>query len=106
MKTKRVLPGKMEGRGEAVKKIRLSPMVFKVKGAKNYAFFDLLNRVLFQAEPDGDIEELKEFLLKKELVCDTERVVPFKFQVDVSKFKELVNSRNKDIKVRLLDWYN
>ena len=48
-----------------MKKIRLSPLVFKVKGAKNYAFFDLLNRVLFQAAPEGDIEELKEFFLKK-----------------------------------------
>jgi len=89
----------MEGRGEVMKKIRLSPLVFKVKGAKNYAFFDLLNRVLFQAAPGGNIEELKDFLLEKELVCNTERVVPFKFQVDVSDFKEKIIIRELQIRV-------
>ena len=82
-----------------MKKIRLSPFVFKVKGAKNYAFFDLLNRRLFQAGPEGDIEEVKMFLLKKELAYDTESVIPFKFHVDISNYQGKVTLRELQIRV-------
>ena len=82
-----------------MKKIVLCPFVFKVKGAKNYAFFDLLNGRLFNVDPDGgDVEELKEYMLKNELAYDTEYVIPKKLHMNISEYKSLVSLREVQIR--------
>ena len=45
-----------------LKKTKLKPYVYKVKGAKNYALYDLLKDNFYAITPDGDIEELKQSL--------------------------------------------
>lgn len=82
-----------------MKKIRLHPFVFNVKGAKNYAFYDLLNCRLFVAEPEGDVEEVKKFLVEKELAIDSESVIPFKFENDISEYKKKVILRELQIRI-------
>lgn len=82
-----------------MKKVRLAPFVHKVKGAKNYAFYDLLNNRLFRVELEGDVEVIKDHLLRNGLAYDTECVIPFKFQVDVSKYKTKITLRELQLRI-------
>lgn len=70
-----------------MKKIALSPYVYKVKGAKNYLLHDLSRERLFQLTPDGNIDQLRDQLLRGELAVETDGVVPFKYKLDIDQLK-------------------
>ncbi len=63
-----------------MKKITLSPFVHMVKGAKNYALYDLLDQRLFGISPEGNIDDLKKQLVEANLVVGTDGVIPFKYE--------------------------
>jgi radical SAM protein with 4Fe4S-binding SPASM domain len=61
-----------------MKKDRLKPYVYKVEGPVNFAFYDMLNGKFFHFSPEGSVAELREILLEKSLIFETEGVVPDK----------------------------
>lgn len=65
---------------------QLSPFVYKVKGSKNYLFFDSLKREIFIIKPEGNPQELEAQLLENDLVIKTNGVVPFKFKPNVEPY--------------------
>lgn len=60
-------------------KTKLSPFVYKVKGARNVLLFDSMKKQLFSISPQGDPLELETQLLENGLVIKTNGVIPFKF---------------------------
>ncbi|MCK4762118.1 MAG: SPASM domain-containing protein [Candidatus Aminicenantes bacterium] len=82
-----------------MKRDRLKPYVYKVKGAKNYALYDLFHGKIFQIIPEGEPHELREELLKENLIFETEGVVPYKLSMDLSK--EFTELRIKELQLRL-----
>ncbi len=68
-----------------MKKDRLKPYVYKIKGVRNYALYDFFNGKLYQIIPDGDQDELRKKLLKENLIFETEGIVPYKITIDLSK---------------------
>jgi len=61
-----------------MKKDRLKPYVYKVEGAVNFAFYDILHGQFYQFTPDGTIVELRKYLLEEGLIFETEGIVPNK----------------------------
>lgn len=82
-----------------MKKTKLKPYVVKVKGAKNYALYDLLNGVFYTVIPDGDPGELKQALLDQGLMFETEGTVPFPVTVDVSGDKRAFRLRELQVRI-------
>jgi len=65
---------------------QLSPFVYKVKGSKNYLFFDSLKSEIFIVKPEGDPFEMESQLLENDLVIKTNGVIPFKFKPNVEPY--------------------
>ena len=91
--------------GLKLKKIKLKPYVHKVKGAKNYALYDILKGNFYALTPEGDIDELKQTLKDAGLTFEPGGVVPFKTVLDLSmetdtvyirKLQVRLNGRNED----------
>jgi radical SAM protein with 4Fe4S-binding SPASM domain len=83
-----------------IKNIKLSPFVYKVKGCKNYAFYDLLKGKLHRVNSEmGELKKLINDLLKAEIVIETEGVIPFKFSLNMSHYKEKTKLRELQIRV-------
>jgi radical SAM protein with 4Fe4S-binding SPASM domain len=82
-----------------MKNDRLKPYVHKVKGAANYALYDLFNGHFYRLRPKGDIQQLRESLKKAGLIFETEGEVPFKLELDLSE--ETENVRIRELQVKL-----
>ena len=82
-----------------MKKTKLKPYVHKVKGAKNYALYDLIKGNFYAITPDGDIEELKHSLKDAGLTFEPGGVVPFKTVLDLSMEKDTVYIRELQIRL-------
>lgn len=65
-------------------KDRLKPYVHKIKGARNYALFDMLNEKLYQITPEGSIESLREQLNAAGVIFETDAIVPYKVSLNVN----------------------
>jgi radical SAM protein with 4Fe4S-binding SPASM domain len=85
--------------GLKMKKTKLKPYVHKVKGAKNYALYDLLKGNFYALTPEGDIEELKQSLKDAGLTFEPGGIVPFKTEIDLSSVKDTVNIRQLQIRL-------
>ena len=81
-----------------MKKDRLKPYVHKVKGAVNYALYDLINGLFYRLQPKGDLQQLRESLKKAGLIFESEGEVPFKLELDL--FEETDNIRIRELQVR------
>ena len=82
-----------------MKKIKLSPFVHKVKGVKNYTLFDLTRQKLFKITSEGNIEELKNQLVKANLAVETDGVIPFKFEVNMDKYQKYITVRELQVRI-------
>jgi radical SAM protein with 4Fe4S-binding SPASM domain len=83
-----------------MKKERLKPYVYKVDGAVNFALYDMLNGKFYQFSPDGSVEELRDILLKKGLIFETNGIVPNKFPGDeMRKVTHYIHIRNLQIRL-------
>jgi len=80
-------------------KTKLSPFVYKIKGKKNYLFFDSIRKKLFQISPEGNPVELEKNLKENELVIETEGVIPLKFTVNVQNYK--ANAVVRQLQIRI-----
>ena len=66
-----------------MKRDQLMPYVYKVEGPVNMALYDFLKGHFYQIPLEGtEIEELREFLLKEELIFETDGIVPTKIMTD------------------------
>jgi radical SAM protein with 4Fe4S-binding SPASM domain len=82
-----------------LKKDRLKPYVYKVKGVKCYALFDILNGNFFRIKPEGKIDELRKQLIEADLIFETEGIVPAKIEYDLSV--ESTNINIRELQIRL-----
>lgn len=82
-----------------MKKIKLNPYVAKVKGATNYALFDLLNGKFYTITTEGDVEELKKSLLELGLAFETEGTVPTKIEIDLTLEKSTIRLRELQVRI-------
>ncbi|MCU0288069.1 MAG: 4Fe-4S cluster-binding domain-containing protein, partial [Acidobacteria bacterium] len=82
-----------------MKKIRLKPYVYKVKGAKNYAFYDLLNEKLYQVSPEGELETFKKQLLESELALETSGIVPKYFFNEAYSYTKNLHLRQLQLRI-------
>jgi len=78
---------------------KLSPFVYKIKGKKNYLFFDSLRRIFFHVIPEGDPKEMEAQLLKNDLLIKTEGVIPLKFIPNIKSYKENLILRELQIRI-------
>jgi hypothetical protein len=62
---------------------RLKPHVHKIKGAKYFAFFDILNGDFYHYQPGPDIEKVRKELKEAGLIFETRAPVPFKTTLSV-----------------------
>ena len=87
-----------------MKRAQLKPWVFKIKGAKNYALYDILNGVLYHLDPGWNDDELRKNLLEEGLIFETQGVVPFKLEKKIVPDKGIhlrevqirINGRGED----------
>lgn len=91
--------GQMPSHGEKPARLRLKPYVQAVKGARNYALYDLLTGNFFTIEPQGDRESLRRSLHEAGLVFETEGIVPFKVSQDITIEKEMIKIRSLQIRI-------
>ena len=82
-----------------MKKIKLTPFVYKIKGDKYYALFDLLRQKVFKIIPEGNIEDLKKQLLQADLAMETNGVIPFKFEVSIENYKKFLTLRELQLRI-------
>jgi radical SAM protein with 4Fe4S-binding SPASM domain len=82
-----------------MKKIKLKPYVIKVKGARNYALYDLLNGNFYTVEPEGNVEHLKRSLKEAGLTFETEGTVPYKINIDLTIEKNSILIRELQIRL-------
>ena len=82
-----------------MKNDKLKPFVHKIKGAKNYAFYDMLNGNFYHFEPSGSIEAAREQLREADLIFETDTFVPFKTALNVIKKED--NFMLKKIQIRI-----
>jgi radical SAM protein with 4Fe4S-binding SPASM domain len=78
---------------------RLKPFVHKIKGAKNYAFYDMLNGDLYHFEPVGSIEDARKQLKEAGLIFETETFVPFKTRLNVIKKEDNLFLRKLQVRI-------
>ena len=78
---------------------QLSPFVYKVKGNKNYLFFDSLKKEIFIIKPEGNLLELEAQLLDYDLVIKTDGVVPFKFKPNVDAYESELVLRELQLRI-------
>ena len=82
-----------------IEKIKLSPFVHMVKGAKNYALYDLFNQRLFGITPEGNIDDLKKQLIEANLAVETDGVIPFKYEMNLDNYKNHIQLRELQIRI-------
>lgn len=77
----------------------LKPYVHKIKGAKYYALYDILNGNFFQVLPEGNAEQLRENLMEAGLIFETDGIIPFKVEPDL--YEELNNVQIRELQIKL-----
>lgn len=82
-----------------MKKTRLKPYVHKIKGAKNYALYDLLKGNFYILTPAGDVDQLKKSLKEAGLTFETDGIVPFKTEIDMEPEKNVIHIRELQIRL-------
>lgn len=82
-----------------MRKDRLKPYVHRIKGAQNYALFDILNGNFYHLQPQGNVAELRKDLLEAGLIFETAGIVPFKIEYDLHE--ELNNINIRELQLRL-----
>jgi radical SAM protein with 4Fe4S-binding SPASM domain len=85
--------------GTRMKKIKLKPYVYKVEGAKNYAFYDLLNEKLYQVSTEGELETFKKQLLESGLAVETSGFVPKYFIYETGRYKKDLHLRHLQLRI-------
>jgi radical SAM protein with 4Fe4S-binding SPASM domain len=85
--------------GTGMKKIRLKPYVYNVKGAKNHAFYDLLNEKLYQVSPEGELETFKKQLLESGLAVETSGIVPKYFFNEAYSYTKKLHLRQLQLRI-------
>ena len=78
---------------------KLSPFVYKIKGKKNYLFFDSLRRIFFHVVPEGDPREMEAQLLENDLLIKTEGVIPLKFTPNTKSYKSSLILKELQIRI-------
>lgn len=78
---------------------RLKPYVHKIKGAKNFALFDILHKQFYRLSPEGSIDDLKKSLQKEGLIFCTPGVVPFPVDLDFHQEANHINLRELQIRI-------
>lgn len=68
-----------------MKNDRLKPHVHKIKGAKHYAFYDMLTGKLYHMTPEGDLESVRKQLDEAGLIFQPQGTVPFKTRLNIPK---------------------
>jgi hypothetical protein len=87
------------GREDTVLKTKLKPYVHKVKGAKNYGLYDILNGIFYTLKPEGDVETLKKSLSEAGLTLETEGTVPLPITISMPPERDLIRIRELQIRV-------
>ena len=82
-----------------MKNDRLKPFIHKIKGIKNYSFFDMLNGNLYHIEPVGKIEEVRNQLEEAGLIFKSETFVPFKTRLKVIKKEDNIYLRKLQVRL-------
>jgi len=82
-----------------MKTIKLKPHIHKIKGARNYALYDLMEGDFYTLAPEGNVEELKNALKEGGLTFETEGCVPFKVELDMSHEKREIKLRQLQIRL-------
>jgi len=78
---------------------KLSPFVYKVKGNRNYLFFDSLRKQIFNVTPEGTPLELEEKLIENGLVIRTNGIIPFKFKPNTDIFESELILRELQLRI-------
>lgn len=81
------------------KRVKLSPFAHVVKGAKNYALFDLHGKKVYGIIPEGDVEEFKKQLVDMKLAVETDGVVPFKYEKTINKYDKYYEIRELQLRI-------
>jgi len=83
-----------------MKSLKLSPFVYKVKGSKGWALYELLNGYIFQLLPgEENVELLKKQLVDLNIAYETEGVIPVKYEKSMDDIKKRV--RIIDLQIRI-----
>ena len=82
-----------------MKRDQLKPYVFKVEGASKFVLYNMMTGSFYRFSKDGNVEELRNVLLKEELIFKTEGVVPHKIvQLDLMELKNEIFLRELQIR--------
>lgn len=83
-----------------MKRDQLKPYVFKVEGAKNFAFYNMLTGDFYRFSPEGSVEDLRNQLLKEGLIFETKGIVPAKLvKVDLMELRSELFLRTLQIRL-------
>lgn len=77
----------------------LKPYVHKIKGAKNYALFDILSGNFYHLLPEGNPDDLQASLRETGLIFETAGVIPFKIEFDLHDEDNYVKVRELQIRI-------
>lgn len=83
-----------------MKRDRLKPYVYKVEGAVNFAFYDMHNGAFYQFSPDGNVDELRKYLLEEGLIFESEGVIPTKI-IKFNLWEVQNNLQIRELQIRL-----
>lgn len=84
-----------------MKKVLLKPHVHKVQGSKNYCFYNLLDKEVYQIVPQGSVKELKKNLLESGLIFETTGVVLCKMAVPAEEVVAISKKRLHVVQLHL-----
>jgi radical SAM protein with 4Fe4S-binding SPASM domain len=83
-----------------LKRDQLKPFVFEVEGAANFALYNMMTGAFYRFSLKGDVEELREELLKEDLIFETGGVVPEKIvKLDLMDLKNRLFLRELQIRL-------
>jgi radical SAM protein with 4Fe4S-binding SPASM domain len=82
-----------------MKNDKLKPFVHKIKGAKNYAFYDMLNGNFYHIVPTCRIEDVRKQLQEAGLIFESETFVPFKTMLNVINKEDKLLLRKLQIRL-------
>jgi radical SAM protein with 4Fe4S-binding SPASM domain len=81
-------------------KDQLKPYVYKVEGAVNFAFYDMLRGAFYQITPEGSIENIRKLLLEEGLIFETGGIVPDKIiRYDIGEVQKIIQVRTLQIRL-------
>ncbi len=85
---------------DELKRLRLKPHVYKIEGAVNFAFYNMLAVEFSQYSPEGSVHELRKSLLEAGLAFETEGAVPHKtVGINMWSFQNEIQIRTLQIRL-------